>query len=148
MELQLENSRTWSQMVFHFPKTNQWESILVFGMLMIGLQEVDLLRQIGPMLLSLLPIETSMLMHALCLLEHHLVVQHNLIRMLGSLRSWILQVMRGSSGCRRIIWSITIALIPKDFLRVFLKNARWFRRIHNSDHLNLLYCFVLLYFLL
>jgi len=148
MELQLGNSRTWNQMVFHSPKTNQWEFILVFGMLMIGPQEVALLRQIGPMLLSPLLIETSMLMHALCLLEHHLVVQHNPIRMLGFLRSWILQVTRGSSGCRRIIWFITTALIPKDFLRAFLKNAGWFRKIHNSDYLNLLYCFVLLSFLL
>ena len=114
--------------MYHFPKTRQWRYTPASGMLMTGPQGVDLSRQIGHKLLSLLHTETSTQMLAFGPLGHLLVVQvvHLLppqVVMLGSLKRWTQQAKRGSTGCKRITWFTTTARTQSDFLKAFLQNA-------------------------
>ncbi|KAE9601674.1 hypothetical protein Lal_00040657 [Lupinus albus] len=81
-----------------FPKNQPMRIyILVCGMQMTGQQEVDLLRQIGHKLHSLLPTEISVLKLASGLLGHHLVPRllHPVLLVPGSRRSWTQQAKRG-----------------------------------------------------
>ena len=82
-----------------FPKNQPMRIYSSLGMLMIGQQGVDLSRQTGAKHPLLLPTETSKLMLAHGLLEHHLVDQLLLhlppIVVYGFHKSWTVQVKRG-----------------------------------------------------
>jgi len=93
-------------------------------MQMIGPQGEGLLKPIGAKLHSRLHTETSMPMLALCPLELLLAQTLPLLPVLGSQKNWIPLTRRRWSGYRRITWSTTIALMPKDFRRAFLQNAK------------------------
>lgn len=121
---QLGNSRTWRVRVFPTQRTNRWDYIQVYGMLMTGQQEEDLWRQIGAKLRSLLLSGTSEPMGVFGPMGFLLAASPTtLLIMLGYPNSWILQTRRGLNGCRRITWFTITALTLSDSLRVSLWNA-------------------------
>ena len=123
MEVQLGSSRTWSQRVFHSPRTRQWGYTQAYGMLMTGQQEVALWRLIGAKLHSQHHIGTSMPM-PVSILEHHLALPTLPPPMPGSTNSWIQQAKTDWVGCRRITWFTITALTPIDFHKAFPQSAK------------------------
>lgn len=132
MVLPLESSRTRNRVAFHSQRTRQWDWPLVSGMLTIGQQGEGLWRQIGAKRHSLLPTETLMpirhvsgqgtIEHLHAALHHRRVLKQ--LVMNGSQKILIQLGRRGWDGCKRTTWSITTALIPRDFPRASLLNAR------------------------
>ena len=108
-----------NHLAFHIRRTKQWECTLVYGMQMTGLQEVDLSRQTGLKLHSLLPTGTSKLMLVFCQTEHLLVLQIAI----GSLNNLIQQVKTGSNGCRTTTWFTITAPTLTGFPKASLQNA-------------------------
>lgn len=105
---------------------------------MIGPQGVDSLKQIGPKLLSLLLIETSMqIMLVFGIVENHHAHHQNPLLPLhhGYHKSWIQLVNRGWGGCRRTTWFIITVQIRRDFHKVFHWNALTLSPIYRTSTL-------------
>lgn len=123
MEFLSEISRTWSSMGLPFPRGSPWGCTLAYGTPITGQQEVDWWRLTGARRRSLLPTGIIRQKRAFGRRGGRDVGPWGQPQIAGLISSWTWAVRGGWGGCRRSIWSITIALMWSDSLRGFHQNA-------------------------